>query len=355
MSSDSLGPALVPPGYEIVNKLGSGQTAHVHLAKHPVFGEVALKLPRPEVHDRPVLKRMFENEVSITVKLANPNIVAAYDGYPAGDGAFLALEYCSGGTLDQLLLEQGRMPLERSYRLVLDVALGLAHTHERKVLHRDVKPANVFLTAAGSAKLGDFGTGVFQADEGDDRVGTAFYMGPEVFEGKSAGTRSDVYSLGVLAYEVIAGVRPFVADTYEALMVAHHTSVPKDLSGYRQDLDPRVKRIVTKAMSRDPQMRFEHARAFATAFAGVVNGGLTEGLDTAERPMTGRASRRPTDDARSDQASGGSAATSRSKGRDTERDRRAGGGNASDAAKSKGERDGGKGRGVLGWLRRNRD
>lgn len=332
MSSDQAGPEFVPPGYAIVNKLGSGQTAHVYLAKHPVFGEVALKLPRAEVHDRPVLKRMFENEVSITVKLANPHIVAAYDGYPAGDGAFLALEYCSGGTLDQLLLEQGRLPSDRAFRLVLDVALGLAHTHERKVLHRDVKPANVFLTADGRAKLGDFGTGVFQADEGEDRVGTAFYMAPEVFEGKSAGTRSDVYSLGVLAYEVIAGVRPFVADTYEALMVAHHTAVPKDLAGYRPGLDPRIKRVVTKAMTRDPQLRFEHAREFATALGALLNGADGEVVATADRPATGRASRVPTD--RTGQPDGV----------------------GSEGAARGDDKDGrGRGRGVFGWLRRNRD
>lgn len=322
MSSGQTGPAFVPPGYEIVNKLGSGQTAHVFLARHPVFGEIALKLPRAEVQGRPVLKRMFENEVSITVKLASPNIVSAYDGYPAGEGAFLALEYCAGGTLDQLLLEQGRMPLERATRLVLGVALGLAHTHERKVLHRDVKPANVFLTSDGTAKLGDFGTGVFQADEGEDRVGTAFYMGPEVFEGKPAGARSDVYSLGVLAYEVVAGVRPFVADTYEALMVAHHTAVPKDLAGYRQDLDPRLKRVVVKAMTRDPEKRFANAREFAAAWSALVGAEDGNAAYTADRPATGRASRQQP-------------------GRQE--------------AESSATKESAKGRGVLGWLRRNRD
>lgn len=321
MSSGQAGPVFVPPGYEIRHKLGSGQTAHVYLATHPVFGEVALKLPRAEVKDRPVLKRMFENEVSITVKLASPHIVAAHDGYPAGDGAFLVLEYCTGGTLDQLLLEQGRMQLSRAFRLVLDVALGLAHTHERKVLHRDVKPANVFLTGTGRAKLGDFGTGVFVEDEGEDRVGTAFYMAPEVFEGNSAGARSDVYSLGVLAYEVIAGERPFIADTYEALMVAHHTAVPKDLMSYRPDLDPRVKRIVSKAMARDPEQRFADAREFAATFAGVVGLDIEEGSHDGEPPATGRASR------------------TRS-GREEE-----------PSEPQPGQRS----RGVFGWLRRNRD
>lgn len=318
MSADQASPEFVPAGYTIVQKLGSGQTSHVYLARHRVFGDVALKLPRPEIQDRPILKRMFENEVSITVKLASPYVVAAFDGYPTGGGAFLALEYCSGGTLDQLLLERGQLPLERAYQLILEVAQGLAHTHEHSVLHRDVKPANVFLTGEGSAKLGDFGTGVFQSDEGEDRVGTAFYMGPEVFEGKPAGVKSDVYSLGILAYEVIAGKRPFIADTYEALMVAHHTDVPKDLAGHRSEVDPRIKRIVAKAMSRDPDKRFESAREMVKAMRSVLG---VEDRNTSERevPTTGRASRQVTK-------------------------------TASDA-KSQPPRKGG----VFGWLRRQKD
>lgn len=319
MSADQTTPEFVPAGYTIVHKLGSGQTSHVYLSRHRVFGDVALKLPRPEIQGRSVLKRMFENEVSITVKLASPHVVGAFDGYPTGEGAFLALEHCSGGTLDQLLLEKGQLPLERAYELVLEVALGLAHTHEHGVLHRDVKPANVFLTGSGHAKLGDFGTGVFQSDEGEDRVGTAFYMGPEVFEGKPAGVRSDVYSLGILGYEVIAGRRPFVADTYEALMVAHHTDVPKNLSSHRPNVDPHVKRIIATAMSRDPDKRFATAREMANALRGVLGTDERDAAAPPPTPTTGRGSRQVTKPA--------------------------------DEVKSTSERKGG----VFGWLRRNKD
>lgn len=319
MSADQAAPEFVPAGYTIIHKLGSGQTSHVYLARHRVFGDVALKLPRSEIKDRPVLKRMFENEVSITVKLASPHVVGAFDGYPTGEGAFLALEHCSGGTLDQLLLEKGQLPLDRAYELVLEVALGLAHTHEHSVLHRDVKPANVFLTGEGHAKLGDFGTGVFQRDEGEDRVGTAFYMGPEVFEGKSAGVKSDVYSLGILGYEVIAGKRPFVADTYEALMVAHHTDVPKDLASHRPQVDQRVKRIIAKAMSRDPDKRFGSAREMATALRSALGHEERQSAERPPAPTTGRSSRQAA--------------------------------SPNDATKSTPERKGG----VFGWLKRSKD
>src|SRR5690554_1420006 len=284
-------PNFVPSGYRIVSKLGSGQTSHVYLAEHSVFGKVALKLPRPELGVRPVLRRMFENEVAITVKLGHPNVVAAFDGYPTGEGAFLALEYCGGGTLDQHLLERGRLPLQRCYELVVQVADGLTHAHSRQVLHRDVKPANVFLTDQGQAKLGDFGTGVFMGEDSEARVGTAFYMAPEVFEGRSAGALSDIYSLGILAYEAIAGERPFVGTSYDALMVAHHTEVPRDIRRLRPDISTQVVRIVSKAMARDPQKRFTTAGEFAQALREAA--GMTqEATPEAEPPpATGRSSR----------------------------------------------------------------
>ena len=267
----------VPAGYTVLQRLGAGRTALVWLARDLGAGrDVALKLPRPELTSDPVLRRMFENEVQITLNLDHPHVVRAYAGRPTGDDAFLALEYCSGGTLDQLLLERGRLPLETALRLVLDVAKGLAHTHDRSVLHRDVKPANVFIDGEGRAKLGDFGTGTFRTDDVDERVGTAFYMAPEVFEGRPTSIRSDVYSLGVLAYEVIGGERPFVGASYEALMVAHTHSLPRDRRGIRPELPVAVARVVAKGLSRDPERRFADATTFLAAFRDAVGGRVVD-------------------------------------------------------------------------------
>jgi len=319
-------PAYVPGGYQILHKLGSGQTSHVYLAEHSEFGRVALKLPREELHERPVLRRMFENEVQITVKLSHPNIVAAFDGFPTGKRAFLALELCGGGTLDQLLLEKGRLGLERAYDLVEGVASGLVHTHERRVLHRDVKPANVFLTDTGVAKLGDFGTGIFQAEDSKDRVGTAFYMAPEVFEGGPVTVRGDIYSLGVLAYEVLSGERPFIGDTYDSLMLAHLSGIPRDLAVLRPDLPRGVVRVVTRAIARDAEKRFATVAEFGNAFRAATGRPAAAPEVTeapAEGPRTGRSSRLP-------------------KAPEAEPER-------SD------EREDGERGGLLNWLRRRRD
>ncbi len=262
-------PTFVPPGYNIIRKLGSGQTSHVYLASHIRLGQLALKLPRDELYHRPILRRMFENEVQITLSIKeDEHIVQAYEGFPTGKNAFLAIQYCPGGTLDQLLLERGKMPVDQAVQLILDVAMGVAHTHSKQVLHRDVKPANVFLTDTKRAKLGDFGTGVFITEQSlDERVGTAFYMAPELFEGKPPSIQSDMYSLGILTYEVLAGTRPFSGESYDQLMMQHLTGFPDPLRKYRPELAPEINQVVAQAMSRDATRRFQTVTAFIAAFS----------------------------------------------------------------------------------------
>jgi eukaryotic-like serine/threonine-protein kinase len=287
-------PTFVPPDYVIQRKLGSGQTSHVFLAQHTRLGSIALKLPRDELHTQPVLRRMFESEVQITLSLKHNHIVRALDGFPTGARAFLSLEYCSGGTLDNLLLERGRLPLQQASQLVCDVALGLAATHKQQVLHRDVKPANVFLTEKGRAKLGDFGTGIFISDRKrlDERVGTAFYMAPELFHGQPSHVMSDVYSLGVLAYEVLTGERPFQGDSYEELMLQHTSALPRNLNVVRADIPKRLSNIVMQAMARDPEKRFSSVQQFLDAYQEAAGISLQE----EEPPRVGRAARKSDSD-----------------------------------------------------------
>lgn len=277
-------PGFIPPGFTLEEQLGSGQTAVVWLASHGVFGQVALKLPRPEVQDQPVLRRMFENEVQITLSLRHPNIVAGLAGHPTGEGAYLALEHCPGGTLDGLKAPA----LPEAIACILDVAAGLAATHDHQVLHRDVKPANVFLSGSGSAKLGDFGTGCYMTDENPDRVGTAFYMAPEIFEGQRATPASDIYSLGILAYELLAGVRPFTGDTYEQLMHAHTSTLPRPLHAHAPGVPRSVAAVVARAMSREAGRRHATVGSFRAELVAAGGGGRDAGA-----VETGRASRKP--------------------------------------------------------------
>lgn len=287
--SDSNGLPSGPNGYRIQNRLGSGRTAHVYLAQHDRHGRVALKMPRDEIATDPVLRRMFENEVMITTRLDHERVVRALEGKPTGPTAHLTLEMCAGGTLDQLLLEQGRLPLRKAVRLVEDVAEGLAYSHESKVLHRDVKPANVFLTADGRAKLGDFGTGAFLSDPSSERVGTAFYMAPELFEGKPASIASDIYSLGVLAFEVLTGERPFRGETYDALMHEHLSGLLRDPRAIRGNLPDGMARVVRGSMARTPERRPVSVAKFLADFRSASEDHRDR--EPTPKPKAGRSGR----------------------------------------------------------------
>jgi eukaryotic-like serine/threonine-protein kinase len=288
-------PSFVPPGYSVMRKLGSGQTSHVYLANHVRLGQLALKLPREELYHRPVLRRMFENEVQITLSLkGDENVVTGFEGFPTGQNAFLALEYCSGGTLDQLLLERGKLSLEEASQLILDVSTGVVYTHNKQVLHRDVKPANVFMTHDKRAKLGDFGTGVFITEQKDDeRVGTAFYMAPEIFEGKPANIQTDTYSLGILAYEVLAGARPFMGNSYEELMLQHLTGLPDPLRKYRPEISSELSQVIARAMSRDATRRYQSAQEFIAAYTKVTGFQPLSLLRQSQLQNVGRGARTP--------------------------------------------------------------
>lgn len=269
MSTIDPKPVYVPKEYKVIKYLGSGQTAYVYLAEHARFGQLALKLPRPELHIRPVLRRMFENEVQITVSLnanrQHKHVIRAFEGYPTGEKAFLSIEYCSGGSLDDLLYKNN-LEFKAASRYIIEVARGLAYAHSRQVFHRDVKPANVLLDQNGVVKLADFGTGIFMTDRTTDRVGTAYYMAPEIFEGNSPTVQADIYSLGILAYEVLTNRRPFTGGSYDELMLQHLGSIPRNIRHYRKDIPELISKIVARSMSRDPAKRFKTTREFIDAY-----------------------------------------------------------------------------------------
>ena len=283
-------PEYVPEGYEILSFLGSGTTANVYLSKHETFGEVALKLLRPEIIQHYVLVKMFTNEVHMTQRLKYPYIVKAFEGRSSGQ-SYLALEYCQKGTLDDVLKTEGIPPLEQAYKYILQIALGLAFSHDKGMLHRDVKPANVFVTEASVAKLGDFGTGVFDK-EVSDTAGTAYYMAPETFRGKPASPQSDVYSLGILAYEILTGERPYVGNSAEEIIINHETQVPRHPKHTRPELSENLVRVVLKAMKVDPKRRFQSTKEFIEAFEAAS--GTKVSVPSKKKSNLGRGSRSST-------------------------------------------------------------
>ncbi|WP_253718697.1 serine/threonine-protein kinase, partial [Thermus scotoductus] len=199
--------------------LGLGQTAQVYLAEAPDGQKVALKLPRKEVRQDPRLAERFAREVSLSLSLKHPHLVQGLYGIPFGEEAFLALEYLEEGTLEERLLK-GPLNQEEAMRALLQVGQALLFLHEKGFLHQDVKPSNVFVGKEGY-KLGDLGTVRPLAEASLEYAGSPHYLAPELFLGAKPSPKSDAYSFGVMAYELLVGKRPFRGETLEELRNAH--------------------------------------------------------------------------------------------------------------------------------------
>lgn len=241
-----------PPGYRLLQVLGRGQTSLVHLAQDPQGREVALKVPlEGTLRDRAAAER-FGNEVRLTLQFRHPRVIRGYAGSPFGARAYLALRHYPEGTLCDTLTgkARGARPMESPLRLLADLAFGLAYLHGLGVVHQDVKPQNVYLDG-GRAALGDLGNAYFTA-QGGHASGSPFYMAPEIYRGESSSPASDVYSLGVLAHEVLTGARPFQGETYEELMAAHLNRFASPLSAHCPELSRPVARLLDLSLAKRP-------------------------------------------------------------------------------------------------------
>lgn len=168
---------------------------------------MALKLPRKEVRQNPALAERFAREVSLSLALRHPHLVRGLYGIPFGEEAFLALEYLEGGTLEERLL-RGPLSREEALRALTQLGEALLFLHSKGFLHQDVKPSNVFV-GEGVYKLGDLGTLRPLADRGTEYAGSPHYLAPELFLGALPSEKSEAYSFGVMAYEILTGRRPF--------------------------------------------------------------------------------------------------------------------------------------------------
>ena len=221
--------------------LGLGRTAQVFLAEGGGL-EVALKLPRKEVRQDPLLRERFAREVGLSLSLRHPHLVRGLWGQPYGEDAFLALEYCPQ-TLEARL-QEGRLSFEEAKQVLLSVGKALLFLHERGFVHQDIKPANVFLKD-GVYRLGDLGTLRPVGEKGGEAAGSPHYMAPELFKGEDPSPFSDAYSFGVVAYEILVGKRPFRGETYEALLEAH-LHRPPPFTPLPPALDRGLKRLLAK-------------------------------------------------------------------------------------------------------------
>jgi TolB-like protein len=259
--------------YEIVGPLGAGGMGEVYLARDTRLGrEVALKvLPAETAHDPARLAR-FEREARAVAALNHPNIVTLHAIEEIDGQRVIAMERVTGRPLS-VAIEPGGLPLSRVLEIAAEVAGALSAAHERGVVHRDLKPANVMLSDEGRVKVLDFGLAKWvgppagagstlptatRSTEGAI-VGTVPYMAPEQLRGERVDARADIFSLGVMLYEMAVGVRPFGGDSAADLMSAILREEPPPLETARPDLPPRFVRLVARCLEKDPRRRIQSA------------------------------------------------------------------------------------------------
>jgi len=262
---------LLAERYRIIAKLGQGGMGEVYRADDVVLCQaVALKFLPPEVTDNPQALDRFRNEVRIARQVSHPNVCRVYDLGEIDGQLFLSMEYVDGEDLGVLLRRIGRLPEAKALEVSRKLCAGLAAAHEKGVLHRDLKPGNVMLDSHGQVLITDFGLAALagQVEGAEVRNGTPAYMAPEQLDGKEVTVRSEIYSLGLVLYEIFTGKRPFESTTLADLVRTRNESTPTSPSTLVHDLDPAVERVILRCMERDPALRPSSALAVAAALPG---------------------------------------------------------------------------------------
>jgi serine/threonine protein kinase len=251
--------------YELIETLGTGATSRVDKARDTLIGRtVALKTFLQGFGSRD-LQQQFIREAQIVGGLSHPNIVALYDVGTNADGApYLVMEYVEGRTLETVL-GSDPLPLARVAVWAGDLATALGQAHRAKIIHGDVKPANILVTPDGQVKLGDFGIAHFatQVSTSGNVMGTPAYLSPEQIRGNLQDSRSDVFSLGIVLYQLSTGVRPFDGDSVGAVCAQIISSAPPPPSSHNPLLPPAFDRVVMRCLSKNPEERYASAEALA--------------------------------------------------------------------------------------------
>ena len=296
--------------YVLESEIARGGMATVYRARDDVLARpVAVKVLHPHLADDEAFLERFRFEALSAARLAHPNIVSIYDTgaeqHPGEDEArhYIVMEYCGGGSLADHLVNEGVVEPERAAVVGAAICEALAYAHRSGVIHRDIKPANVLVTAdGGGLKVADFGIAKAAFGSGDvtttgSILGTVTYLSPEQLKGEEPDQRSDIYSLGVTLYELLAGRAPFEEETQMAIAMKHLREEPPPLRSVRGGIPRGIESVVTKAMAKDPDLRYQSAQEMRNALEGPSPGSSTAVLRrparSADRPPPTRRTARP--------------------------------------------------------------
>ena len=261
--SDTLIGTLFDGRYQVVRKLGAGGMANVYLAEDQELGRrVAIKILNERYANDEQFVERFRREAKNAAALSHPNIVSIYDRGEAEGTYYIAMEYLDGRSLKELILSRGPAPLNVAIEYVRQILSALRFAHRHGIVHRDIKPHNVLVDAEGRVKVTDFGiarAGASQMTEAGSIVGTAQYLSPEQARGTNVDQRSDLYSLGIVLYELLTGTLPFNGDTPVEIAMKHLSQTPELPSVLRPELPRELDLVVTRALAKDPDERYQSA------------------------------------------------------------------------------------------------
>ena len=271
--------------YELVELIGSGGMAVVYKAMcHRLNRYVAVKIMRPELAKNEKFRRRFQTESQAIAKLSHPNIVGVYDVSRTDHVEYIVMELVDGITLKQYLQDHGPLDAVQAVDFSLQIARALAHAHGKGIVHRDIKPQNILVVNDGVIKVADFGIANLQSEVPDvenEAIGSVHYISPEQARGLPVDGRSDIYSLGIVMYEMLSGKLPFDGDDDRTVALKHLSAVPTPLREIAPSVPEALEKIVMKAMEASLDNRYQTADALAADLEALQKS-LTGSLDRIE-------------------------------------------------------------------------
>ncbi len=254
--------------YELVEFIGKGGMALVYRAlDHRTGHDVAVKILRPEFNQDQEFLSRFDREATTASKMSHHNIVNLLDVGVEGDIHFLVMEYVKGRTLKEVIRQKGALPPAVAAQIGIRILSAMQHAHKNGIIHRDIKPQNILVHADGHIKVGDFGiarvAGSNTISTDDSVMGSVHYFSPEQAKGESVTFASDLYSVGVVLYEMLTGQPPFDGATPVAIALQHISGTPRPMSEMNPAVPPAMERVVAKAMEKRPEKRYQSALEMA--------------------------------------------------------------------------------------------
>ena len=261
--------------YKILDHLGTGGMATVWLGYDTILDrQVAIKTFKIDANDEDAVKR-FNREAKAVTSLSHPNIVSIYDVENEGEFYYLILEYVEGMTLKDYMVKNPRIPIETIVHIAKQIAAGLSHAHQNGIIHRDIKPQNILMNENLTCKITDFGIARAYGDttltQTNQMLGTVYYLSPEQARGNVATAQSDIYSLGILIFEMITGQIPFKGESAVAIALKHLQEELPDIDKFRENVPQSVKNIVLQATMKNPNERYISSKELFEDLSTVLN------------------------------------------------------------------------------------